>query len=239
MAQTKPTHLLVLFAYGEHFWTQLTVLSFLSAQNRLSDNIEVPKFRTVVVTDKARSIKAYFGTWVEVLSIDKGRLEALGNSQNGHFLFKLGLLCDLVIGRQVKVLSLESDVYFNLSPLSAFNHIDKGKMVFGEENKHGFDKAVLGFGPENVKAFQQVISHLEKSTDDHSDLQKAWLPADRMVHVRDYYHYRKELTESVGRIEKFFERHYYRDMGELFTMAGLWTPDKWHLEADDLPEELI
>lgn len=236
MENQKPTHYLMLFCYGEHFWTQLTVLSFLSAQCRL--NTDIPKFRTVIVTDKKRYVKAYFGSWVEIINIDKAKLEELTSKQNGHLLFKLGLMGDFVGGRNVKVLSLESDVYWNQSPLVAFNEIDNGKMVIGEKRSIGFEKALIGFGPENLAQVNNMISAIEKSTVLVDDL-LIDETAVSLETIGNYFHYRSELAERLPQIETFFGRYYYREMGDLYAMVNLWTPEKWHLEEKDLPQELL
>ena len=54
-----------------------------------------------------------------------------------------------------------------------------------------------------------------------------------------YYHYAANLPEKQKQIEGFFGRYYYREMGEMYSMVSLWTPEKWHLEEKDLPEELL
>lgn len=226
----------MLFCYGEHYWTQLTVLSFLSAQCRLNDDI--PKFRTVVVTDKPRYIKAYFGSWVEIINIDKNKLAELTNKPNGHLLFKLGLIGDFVGTRGAKVLSLESDVYWETSPLVGFNALDEGKMVVGAEQQIRFDKAVFGVSPKHLSVLKEIISALEQSAAVVEDLliDKTQTEIQEMSY---YFHYRKESKERIPQIENFFGRYYYREMGELYSMVNLWTPDKWHLEEKDLPEELL
>jgi hypothetical protein len=236
MENKKPTHFLMLFCYGEHYWTQLTVLSFLSAQCRLNDDI--PKFRTVVVTDKPRYIKAYFGSWVEIINIDKNKLAELTNKSNGHLLFKLGLIGDFVGTRSAKVLSLESDVYWETSPLVGFNALDEGKMVIGAEQQIGFDKAVFGVSPNHLSVLKEIISAIEQST---AVVEDVLIDGEQLaVHEQDnYFHYRKERDIRVPQIETFFGRYYYREMGELYSMANLWTPEKWHLDEKDLPEELL
>ncbi|MFY0674288.1 MAG: hypothetical protein JXQ87_12850 [Bacteroidia bacterium] len=236
MENKKPTHFLMLFCYGEHYWTQLTVLSFLSAQCRLNDDIA--KFRTVVVTDKPRYVKAYFGSWVEIINIDKTKLQELTKKRNGHLLFKLGLIGDFVGARGAKVLSLESDVYWEQSPLVGFNALDKSEMVIGKEQAIGFDKAVLGVAPNHLSQLMESITAIENSSVKVDDI----LIDQEKVQTHEqgnYFHYRNEMNERVPQIEKFFGRYYYREMGELYSMANLWTPDKWHLEEKDLPEELL
>lgn len=239
MTAPKPTHLVVLFAYGEHFWTQLTVLSFLSAQNRLDPEVDVPKFRTMVITDKPKFIKAYFGTWVELISVDKTKLDSLKDQVNGDLLFRMGLLHDIVGSRQVKVLNLESDIYFTSSPLIALNYVDAGSMVLGAKRDGCIDKGILGFGPDNLSTIKGLIDHIESMSEPISDLPNQWKGLDTAAHFDDYYHYNNEMELRKAQIASFFDRHYYRDMGELFSMVGLWTPDKWHFSADELPEELI
>jgi len=233
----KPEHFLILFSYGDHHWTQLSVMSFLSAQSRLETDI--PQFRTVVVTDKPRFIKAYFGTWVELITIDSKKLQEKVNSVNGHSIFKLSLMHDFVASRQVKALSLESDVYFNQSPLSAFNALDQGKLVVGAEHNESLDKVVFGFGPQHLDAIKGLISEFDQSNAEYKGLPRSLLSGITMHHQEEYFHYKDEFESRKAQIEKFFARNYYREMGELYTMASLFKPELWHLPDSELPQELL
>ena len=232
MSSPKPTHFLMLFSYGEHFWTQLTVMSFLSAQNRLE--VDIPKFRTVVVTDKPRYIKAYFGSWIEIISINPDKLKEITSQNDGHWKFKLGMMYDFVRSRGVKVLSLESDVYFNKSPLEAFNYLDEGKLVAGQ-SETGIDKAIFGFDSQHLTHVEKEVSRL----DSNSDTGTALFRGENRKLLGNYFHYNNELNERSEQIKRFFERNYYREMGELYTMAGLFTPNLWHLPESELPQELL
>ena len=236
MENQKPSHFLMLFCYGEHFWTQLTVLSFLSAQCRLNDDI--PKFRTVVVTDKPRYVKAYFGSWVELININAQKLKEITDKPNGHLLFKLGLMGDFVGARGAKLLSVESDVYWEKSPLVAFRALDQNKMVIGSEQQLGFDKAILGVAPQHLATLTSLINAIEGTTVEIEDLLLDKNDIE-LEEIGGYFHYRKEKEERVPQIESFFGRYYYREMGELYSMVNLWTPEKWHLEEKDLPQELL
>lgn len=233
----KPEHFLLLFSYGDHHWTQLSVMSFLSAQSRLETDI--PKFRTVVVTDKPRFIKAYFGTWVELITIDSKKLEEKVSSPNGHAIFKLSLMHDFVASRQVKALSLESDVYFNQSPLSAFNNLDAGKLVLGAGHKEHLDKVVLGFGTEHLDTIKKVISDFDQSDIEHKGIPKHLVSEQDIHNQEGYFHYNEEFETRRKQVEKFFARNYYREMGELYTLASLFKPELWDLPESELPQELL
>lgn len=235
----KPTHFLVLFSFGDSHWTQLTVLSFLSMQCRLNDDI--PKFRTVVVTDNKRSIKAYFGNWVEIIQIEKERLKAIVDKPNGVMLFRLGLLHDIIKSRRAKVLSIESDLYHKASNLPAFNSLDKGRIVVGKKSHEMMhEAAVLGFGFENLDQLNALMSRVEAGDEaDGKHLDLSSFPADSFDVFDDYFHYKGEMEERLPQIERFFNRHYYREMGELYSMVNLWTPEKWHLSDKEMPEELL
>ncbi|MBI1184945.1 hypothetical protein GC194_11780 [bacterium] len=238
MTETKrPTHFLLLFCYGPNYWTQLTVLSFLSAQCRL--DVDIPQFRTIVVTDKKRYVKAYFGSWIELIEVDKTKLEEMTAGPNGHLQFKLGIMYDLLRSRGGNILTIESDVYFEQSPLVAFNALDKGKIALGKLADNAYDKAVLGMSDRHLPHLERWLNQLENE-------QVEWLdiPGEEIAHVEveqvtHYFHFRGAMDERLPQIERFFGRYYYHEMGELYSMVNLWTPDKWHLDVSELPEELI
>lgn len=233
----KPEHFLLLFSYGAHHWTQLSVMSFLSAQARLETDI--PKFRTVVVTDKPRFVKAYFGTWVELITIDSQKLKEKVSVPNGDAIFKLSLMHDFVASRNAKALSLESDVYFNSSPLAAFNALNEGKLVLGKSSGNEVEKAVFGFSPDHLEFVKQSIAQLEDSAETYGGFPTSWVQGLNVHQQEEYFHYNKEFEERKTQIMKFFERNYYREMGELYTMASLFTPELWHLPESELPQELL
>lgn len=233
----KPEHFLMLFSYGDHHWTQLSVMSFLSAQARL--HVDIPKFRTVVVTDKPRFVKAYFGTWVELIVIDAKKLQERLLVPNGDGVFKLSLMHDFVASRQAKVLSLESDVYFNTSPLTAFNALDEGRLVLGQDAGEEIEKAVFGFSPQYLGFVKERIALLSQADKNLGGFPKTWLTEQTVHQQEDYFHYNTDFETRKTQVARFFERNYYREMGELYTLASLFTPDLWHLPETELPQELL
>jgi len=129
-------------------------------------------------------------------------------------------------------------VYFNSSPLVAFNSLDLGKIVTGNKQSIGYEKAIFGFAPMHLPFIENMLKAIENAKVAVDDL-LIDESAETVESFGNYYHYAADLPEKQKQIESFFGRYYYREMGEMYTMVSLWTPDKWHLEEKDLPEELL
>lgn len=209
----------VLISVGERFWTKLTVLSYLSLQHRL--NVDIPKYKTIIFTDKPRQFKAYFSTWVEIITLDAERISGIQNLSE----LKYDVLNDLIGQRpNANFLYVDSDCYFEKSPLELLPKLVEGQRAVGKVGG-GLTTAVLGI-PAGDSAFISEARNQKVETG--------------KVEIFDkLFHYQEEFSIRRAQIEAFLERHYYREIGELFTLVGLWTPDKWHLEEKDLPQELL
>lgn len=209
----------VLISVGERFWTKLTVLSYLSLQHRL--DVEIPKYKTIIFTDKPRQFKAYFSTWVEIITPDAARIS---NIPNLHSL-KYDMLSDLVDQRpNANFLYVDSDCYFNKSPLSLLPKLVEGRRAIGRVDNVS-TSSLIGL-PAGDKQFLSEVRN-------HSNEVKG------VDFFDDMFHYKEEMNSRLAQIQTFFDRHYYREIGELFTLVGLWTPDKWHLGEKELPQELL
>lgn len=235
MDSQKPNHCLLLFCYGEDYWTQLSVLAFLSAQSRLDS--EIPGYRTVIVTDRKRRIMSFFGNWVEIIELDQEGLKQLIKQENGHLLVRLRMMAELMQRRDVHLLSIESDCYFEQPPLELLKKLEQGHNAVGINVNGKPDKAVLGLNKEAIGLVRNWINELENGSEAAESIPQNWL--EGAVEFSGVWHYGHEMSARLPQIKRFFERHYYREIGELFSMVSLWTPDKWHLEDKDLPEELL
>ncbi|MCB0737721.1 MAG: hypothetical protein KDC92_09425 [Bacteroidetes bacterium] len=213
-------HYVVLISVGDAAWSKQTVLSFLSLQCRLNE--EIPKYKTLIITDKPRVFKGYFGTWVEIIALDKQQVQQRYNDLKA---MKYQVLFDLASEKQsAHFLYVDSDMYFKQSGLSMLNKISENTSILGKQNDN-VDFSILGFSSQNKDVLKQW-------RDGKADTEN--------VHFfQDYFHYSNEKEERLLQINAFFDRHYYREMGELFTLVKLWTPDLWHLPESELPQELL
>lgn len=211
----------VMISVGAHRWTKLTVMAYLSFQARLQEDI--PKYKTLLITDKPRQFKAYFSNWVEIIALDPQKVQERYPEPSK---MKYQVLYDLMQQRpNGHFLYLDSDTYFQRSGLVGLNALAKGEHVLGG-NAQQPDPGIMGI----PKGKEQTLLKWRDGRFDASE---------PLLHFEDFYHYGKEMEAKWPQVARFFDSHYYREMGELFTLVSLFTPDKWHLPPNEWPEELL
>lgn len=226
----------VLFlSFGDTQWVQRTVLSILSFNNQLHP--DSPKLRIGVLTDRPRYFKSYFKDWVEIFPLKKqeiaGRISENGFTQR----LKISLLRDFVRQKDCNVLYLDSDIYIQEPVSQLLNDVNSGKALMWD--KEGAESAMLGFGSTHKDLLDRVMEGYDNLSDiaDPAERERTAWSGLMDKQPAAIYHYSEHMNRDWPRIEAFFNKHYYREVGELYQLVGLWTPDKW--QEDRMQQELL
>lgn len=254
---SKP--IIMMHCYGEAIQVQRTALGFLSLQSNIPD--ETPKYKAIIATDKPKYIKSYFSNWVELLHLDQQKTKEGLNEEAFVQRLKGSLIRDVMQQNQQAVLYFDNDIYHSGASLSALQDIVADKVVLGKKeilpiqiqndlqnfnNKlsHVFDTGVIGIPISQLNKLEQVFTTFN---DLPKSIAASWreriaftLVFDNATEfLEDIHHYKTAQKESEKQIERFFNHHYYREIGELYKLVEMWKPDLWSKNMNDLPKELI
>ena len=235
------THNVAVFlAYGESKWVQMTALSFLSLHANIPEG--TPRYQSIVYTDKPRHFKAWFNDWVKIRPLDSEKLRLVQEKADGLVRLKRAILDELVEEGVDNILFVDSDQYHLQSALIGFNHLEAGHVLLHSERNSVFGEELItapifGF---NRSKWPKCLSTRYSLEEFEHEVAESSKHSQKAYNLNSYsYHFYKEMDEKLPQVQGFFDRHYYRDVGELFTLVKMWTPDKWHLSANELPTELI